>query len=134
VETLDRWNPDREVRIKKTNVPNVWFLSAAFDHSAHRAVSCRDCHERAYRDSTQASHESKDVLIPSIKVCLECHGPSRRGDSGTRLGGAGSDCTECHRYHNGDAALLGLDSASRGAETRATIRQFLLGNPATPRP
>jgi hypothetical protein len=130
VASLARFDPEHEVRTSPTNVPAIWWRSAAFDHTAHRGVSCRGCHERAFHDSPNSSRESKDVLLPSIKTCLECHAPRRRGpDAGAMSGGAGFDCTECHRYHNGDAALLGLAPPPGAAEGRSPIRQFLLGNP-----
>jgi hypothetical protein len=128
VASLARWDPAHAVRINPPNVPAVWWRSAAFDHSAHRGISCRGCHERAYADGPRASHESKDVLLPSIKVCVECHAPRRNGsDASLVSGGAGFDCTECHRYHDGDAALPGLVATPAAAEARLPIRQFLLG-------
>jgi hypothetical protein len=133
VPVLKRWDPAHEVRITPPNIQAVWWRSAAFEHSAHRGVSCRGCHEAAYPDSPLASHRSKDVLLPSKEVCLQCHAPRRNGsDAKTVSGGAGFDCTECHRYHNGDAALQGL-IASPGAESRSPIGQFLLGAPAATR-
>jgi hypothetical protein len=135
VAALDHWDPEKDVRTAPTNVPSIWFRGAAFDHSAHRAIDCRGCHPRAYPDDPRASHRSKDVLIPGINKCLECHSPRRQGaDSARMTGGAGSDCTECHRYHNRDAALTGIAAAPDNVEARSTIREFLLGTPATGRP
>src|SRR4051794_27035935 len=119
--SLDRWDPAHEVRIAPPNVPAVWWRGAAFDHSAHRGVDCRGCHKLAFPDSPEASHASKDVLLPSLKVCLECHTPRRKGPkAGAMAGGAGFDCTECHRYHDGDAAVLGL-AAPGAAEACSPI-------------
>jgi hypothetical protein len=135
VATLDRWDPGRTVRITPTRVPSIWLRSAAFDHSAHRGVSCRECHERAYPDSPRASHRSIDVLLPGIKECLECHSPRRNGaDAASVTGGAGFNCTECHRYHDGDSALAAIAVTPVEVETRSTVRQFLLGIPPTARP
>lgn len=130
VPSLEMYDPKRDVRITPTNVPAVWFLGAVFDHSAHRAVSCRECHARANGDSADASHQSGDVLLPTVKECLECHSPRRAGaEARTRQGGASFDCTECHRYHNDDSPLQGRGAPSRDALGDATIKQFLLGAP-----
>jgi predicted CXXCH cytochrome family protein len=87
-------------------VPQVWFQHATFDHAAHRAIDCRQCHAGAYADAPQPSRESKDVLIPQRDACLQCHSPlSVSADKPT--GGAGFACVECHRYHNGAAPMAG---------------------------
>jgi hypothetical protein len=131
VAALDHWDPAGNVSIAPTQVPVVWWGSAAFTHTAHRGVSCRGCHERAFADSQQASHESKDVLLPARAICLQCHAPRRHG---TGTGGASFDCTECHRYHDGDAAVTGRIRAPASPDQRLTIEQFLLGTkaPGTP--
>jgi hypothetical protein len=134
VAALDRWDPANPVRVTPTNIPVVWWRSATFTHSAHRAVDCRVCHERAYPESKGASHQSKDVLLPAVKDCLQCHAPRGRASGANAVtGGAGSDCTECHRYHNGDAALLDLSATPSSPATRLSLEQFLLGTPG-PRP
>lgn len=66
-------------------IPPRWLPHARFDHSAHRPVACAECHKAA------ASSETKDVLMPSIATCRECHQPK----AGARTG-----CVECHRYHD----------------------------------
>jgi hypothetical protein len=125
VDALERWDPAAQVRVAATNVPIVWWRSAAFTHSAHRGVDCRVCHERAYPSSTHASHQSKDVLLPAMKDCLACH--AARGRSS---GGAAYNCTECHRYHNGDAALLGLSAAPSAPANLLKVEEFLKGKPS----
>jgi hypothetical protein len=136
VAALDHFDAEHPVKITPTSVPAVWWRSAAFSHSAHRALDCRGCHERAYPDAPNPSHQSKDVLLPALKDCVQCHAPrGRSASSGSThaRGGAGFDCTECHRYHNGDAALLGLAAPLSAPETRLTIEQFLRGGaPAKP--
>jgi predicted CXXCH cytochrome family protein len=66
-------------------IPSRWLPHARFDHSAHRPLACAECHKAA------ASSETKDVLMPSIATCRECHQPR----DGARTG-----CVECHRYHD----------------------------------
>ena len=130
VAPLDHWDPAHQVKINPTKVPEIWLKSAVFDHSAHRAVRCSECHERADRESKHVSRDSSDVLLPSIEVCLKCHSPSRLDSDGiSRLGGASSDCTECHRYHHADAPLQGRGANARDAQIKATLKEFLLGNP-----
>ncbi len=104
-----------------TALPSVWFAKAKFDHVAHRASSCRDCHAPAYPDEPNASHRSTDVLVASapqgkfqgVELCQRCHAPAASHNADAP-GGAGFRCTECHAYHHGDQPLQG-----RGARARA---------------
>ena len=86
----------KKVTIAKAGIPRIWFEHARFDHSAHRAIDCKECHENAPR-----SRVSSDILLPGIKTCVRCHGPSQSQGS-VVSGGAESACIECHGYHNGD--------------------------------
>jgi hypothetical protein len=108
--------------IEPVKVPRVWFERARFDHSAHRAVKCQECHEQA-----STSKVNSDVLVPGIENCVKCHSPVRT-ENGQSRGGARSDCTECHRYHHGDQPLEGLGSSSRGVEARLSIDDFIRSN------
>lgn len=109
-------------------VPNVWLPHGVFDHAAHRAVDCRECHERAYADSGKASTDARDVLIPGIDNCRQCHAPPTHS-GGMAHGGARFNCTECHRYHNGDHPLQGIGARSRDAKDKLKVQQFLKGAP-----
>ena len=111
----------RNVAIEPVKVPTVWFERARFDHSAHRAVDCIECHSEA-----STSKNNADVLIPGITNCIQCHGPAT-GRAGQARGGAGNSCTECHRFHNGDHPLQGIGASSRGVTDRQTINRFLQG-------
>ena len=56
------------------------------------------------------SNKSSDVLIPSIKVCRDCHA----GERSTSL--LASTCIDCHRFH-----IPGMDVMKpwvAGARTR----------------
>ncbi len=66
-------------------IPARWLPHARFDHSAHRPFACTECHK------AWVSTETKDVLMPSIATCRDCHQPR----AGARTG-----CVECHRYHD----------------------------------
>jgi predicted CXXCH cytochrome family protein len=114
------------LRVAPTDVKAVWLEHAAFNHATHRLLSCRACHADAYaRDEQEAvnpraSVDSRDVLLPGIDTCLECHRPARPAP-------ARQDCVECHRYHDGDRPLGGRGSATRAGPNAGTrsVRQFL---------
>lgn len=74
--------------IVSPKIPNRWLTKARFDHGAHGEISCESCHEKV-RKST----ETRDVLLPSIKSCRECHAGENRSGFVT------SDCVQCHAYH-----------------------------------
>jgi hypothetical protein len=102
-------------RVEATALRDMWFDHAVFNHTAHRAVECTACHERANQ-----STESIDVLLPNIDNCQKCH---KAGG-----GGARSDCTGCHRYHNGDNPRQGIGAAKRDPRKRLSIEQLLAGS------
>jgi hypothetical protein len=126
----DAATPDEIPAFESTSISRVWFRHARFDHSAHRAVSCLDCHPASSAAETQtwiaglvAGKETKDlsaadddrVLIPGLEKCVECHAPARmNGERAT--GGARFDCVECHTYHDGHAALG--EGSTAGQERR----------------
>lgn len=112
--------------VAPVSIPPVWYRHALFDHTAHRAVSCRECHAQAY-----ANADPERPMLPGRDTCLECHSRSRTTAEGPR-GGARSDCVECHRYHNGDEPLHGVAAARRGVgdDPARTLREFLSGSPA----
>ena len=107
-----------DLHIAPTEVPTVWLQHAKFNHSAHRAVQCAECHGQA-----EMSTDHKEVLIPDRDSCIQCHAPT------TKIGGAGArfDCTECHSYHNGDHAGQGVGAASRAPTKVRGIDAFLHG-------
>ena len=111
-------------RVLAPDVPETWFPSARFDHAAHRAVDCRLCHEKADQSAT-----SKDVLLPGIQVCLDCHAPAKGSGGAVSKGGARFDCVECHRYHHGDGPAEGVGSRARGAADgrRLNLPEFRAG-------
>ena len=144
-------------RVDRAGIPDVWLVHARFDHSAHRAMNCRECHPRAYPDAdspsgrpsevvspsgakrwalnngkeTWTAHE--DVLLPGIQTCQRCHAPRAADTAGNVSGGAGFDCTECHTYHNGDRPQQGPGALARGIpiEKQKLLEQFLRGDPSS---
>ncbi len=113
--------------VKPAHIPQVWYKNAEFSHTAHRAVSCLECHARA--DGPNASESNHDVMIPNRDTCVRCHSRPHETEHG-REGGARFDCVECHRYHNGDAPLAGPGADARGAAERKTISGFV--QPSSP--
>jgi hypothetical protein len=126
----------KSMRIVPTNVPGFWFKHARFDHTKHRAVDCRLCHDRAYASNadqspnTRASRVSEDLLIPGMTTCLQCHSPLRT-TAGAAQGGARFDCTECHRYHGGDSPSHGAGSQELAPRRKyESLQDFLKGLPS----
>lgn len=139
---------DIPTSVEPTKVPQVWFTHASFDHSAHRGVSCRECHPGSYAmgedgksPNPLASVAATDVLIPGIDNCVQCHAPAKGSGGwfgttsrGSISGGASIDCNECHRYHNGDRLLQGLGASAEDATAERTVAEFLRGTGGQPRP
>ena len=110
------------------NVSPVRLQHAAFDHRAHRAVDCRECHAAAYPEAANASRTGDDVLVPGRDVCLKCHGPAAQND-GVVTGGARFDCVECHRYHHRAAPLLGNGVQAESPIRKLNQEEFEAGGP-----
>jgi hypothetical protein len=111
--------------IEPNEVPQVWFRHALFNHAAHRAVDCQQCHHIPDH-STQGQAAS---MIPGIDNCRMCHA-ERTGSGAQVKGGARFDCAECHRYHQGAtpaaaSSVPGIGSQARGVRTPRTIEEFL---------
>jgi hypothetical protein len=70
-----------------SSIPDRWFHHATFRHEVpgHREEDCSRCHRAT------ASRTHRDVLLPGIGVCRNCHG--RREEARTA-------CGSCHRYHD----------------------------------
>jgi hypothetical protein len=67
---------------------------ANFSHQKHVTVACDDCHQ-----DIDQSEDGSDVLLPSIKVCRDCHAGE---DDTSRLS---SNCVDCHGFHVGEQLL-----------------------------
>jgi hypothetical protein len=93
LETGAPWQPGQLPQYAKTYIPDRWFPASRFSHDRHRLLRCEECHSQVM-ESTQA----KDVLMPRIGVCQNCHNP--------RVG-ARYDCSECHTYHDRDKEAPG---------------------------
>jgi hypothetical protein len=109
------------VRVEPPRLPTVWLAQARFDHQAHRAMKCLECHPQAGQ-----SRAASDVLIDQRKqTCAKCHSPAATVD-GKPHGGARHDCVECHRYHAADHGLAsGADRRGVAPDLRKTLEEFL---------
>lgn len=132
--TMDEKN---DYAVAPSSIPQVWFEHARFDHMAHRAVDCRECHAKAYgmttdgKVSADASQVSRDVLVPSMDNCVQCHAAAatRRENGVSHLaGGVRHDCVLCHQYHHGAQPRAGRGAEARGAGSSRWIQQFLKGS------
>lgn len=123
--------------VQPANIPQVWFKHARFDHAAHRAVSCAECHAQAFFPESSVGQpagptDQDVVMISGRDICLKCHSP--RSQIGS-TGGARYDCVECHRYHAADAPPqgIGADRREMPLPLRLKIDQFLQGSADSPR-
>ncbi len=78
--------------IKKVSVPDRWMTLGKFNHEMHqKGLSCLDCH------NVMTSELTRDLNLPSIKSCVDCHSPQ---------GGIDHRCIRCHTFHNDQPAPL----------------------------
>ncbi len=126
-------DPRIPAKILPVSLPTRWLTRGQFDHTAHRAVRCDQCHPGAFRNleqerSTARQHAGGTSAepeyqhpadIPGIANCRECHAPARI-ENGVPIGGIRDACTDCHRYHNGDRVPKNPPSS---------ITDFLRGRP-----
>ena len=92
--------------IVNTAIPERWLPYSVFDHKAHNILKCDACHEAAPR-----SERTKDVLLPSIVSCRNCH---------FEPGGARTQCLTCHVYHD-------KSQAQKPGDQPYSIEQFKKG-------
>jgi hypothetical protein len=101
------WAPGAALpTVAPTRIPARWFAHATFEHAAHRAVACGECHAAATSEATS------DVLLPRADTCRACH----------HAGGASDRCSTCHTYHPPAAAAA-----------RHTVRDLATGSSTTSR-
>lgn len=129
----------KEVTLKPTDVHPVWLPASRFDHSKHRTMDCRGCHQEKFNPLTGlllAKDEFEKPGIPGIDNCRMCHAPAGKSEKGMPIGGVRHACVDCHSYHNGEHPLHGPGSPFRDPpdNRRLTIEDLLRGTPKdTPR-
>jgi hypothetical protein len=78
-------------RFADPRIPPRWFEHSTFNHHAHQALACGECHGKVAGSTSHA-----DVLMPKVADCQTCHQAKK--------GFARADCNECHRFHRADTA------------------------------
>lgn len=106
------------------NIPDRWLPHSVFRHKAHQMMNCVECH-----GAVGESKDTGDVMLPKMELCRRCH--SRRPEQPpagepSRHFGAGSDCVECHIYHDhGEDRFVGTLNSLLGpskANTDAILK------------
>jgi len=131
--------------IAKSDVPDIWFTHARFDHDKHTAeprnIDCKVCHKAAYPSGEKHLLEAygsprkgaEKVMIEGIENCKQCHSSSPKPEFADRGLQARQDCTECHGYHHGKSGKEGATTSRRpsgGFHAHQTKRlEELLGQP-----
>ena len=90
--------PTNWTSITSPAIPDRWQPHAIFSHKSHQMMNCIECH-----GGVTESKSTGDVLMPGVELCRKCHSanPAQPGDDyPARLLGAGTDCVECHLYHD----------------------------------
>jgi hypothetical protein len=101
-------------RIRPTGTPALWLPAAKFDHPAHRAVSCAECHNTWDQAEVVRGAGPEPLNVPGIVNCRQCHAPAGSTEITTAVregppawqrlglpspGGVRHECVDCHRYH-----------------------------------
>lgn len=73
----------------KPKIPERWLPAARFDHGAHEAVQCQECHT-----DVEKSEATANVLLPQIAKCQECHVSSAHAAK------VSTSCIGCHSFHD----------------------------------
>lgn len=89
--------PEEPWMVAPVRVAGEWFGKAQFTHESHTTMVCADCHQAETSDS------AKDLLIPDIANCRQCHAGEEGGHDKLESG-----CVSCHGYHE-SAHLLQAD-------------------------
>ena len=87
--------------VASVHMSSSWMPQAQFSHASHDSEPCARCHDVA------RSIDSKDVAMPPIETCRECHVGAQ-----PVAGKVTSDCATCHGFHG---AVTGSGSAATSA-------------------
>lgn len=75
-------------------VAQTWLPKAQFTHAKHKTMDCKECHPAS------TSPSSKDILLPPIDNCRQCHGGTKAVEK------LRSTCVDCHGFHIAEHALM----------------------------
>lgn len=87
-ETDGRW------AVQPVALQSTFLTGHRFDHGGHASMDCVDCH------ATDSSDSARDLLLPGIDNCRDCHGDWRDDNV------APSACIDCHGFHIADGPML----------------------------
>jgi len=76
--------------VAPVRMAKVWMPQAVFTHAKHATEKCESCHD------VTNSKEAKDIAMPNIAKCRECHVGAK-----PVAGKVTSDCATCHKFHAG---------------------------------
>jgi pSer/pThr/pTyr-binding forkhead associated (FHA) protein len=96
-------------------IATKWLQHARFTHTQHTNVACESCHENA-----RSSVSTSDVLMPSRKSCVDCHGP-RVVNASLGAASVSSSCVTCHEYHERSRNLMTKMAPSFARTRRGTV-------------
>lgn len=88
--TVKRTEDETGWDVAPVRVAQVWMPQAIFTHAKHSTETCETCHD------VKVSKESKDIAMPNIEKCRECH-----VGANPVSGKVTSDCATCHKFHAG---------------------------------
>jgi len=90
--------------VAPVRVAGVWFPKAHFTHAKHTTMACGECH------AASTSNTSRDLLIPGIDNCRQCHAGEQGGHNRLESG-----CVSCHGFHESQHLLqAGMKPAQAG--------------------
>ena len=76
--------------VAPVRLTRIWMPQAVFTHAKHTTEKCTVCHD------ISKSTEAKDIAMPNIEKCRECHVGAKPVS-----GKVTSDCATCHKFHAG---------------------------------
>ena len=113
----------------------VWLPKAKFNHAAHRATACLECHPgtaAAFAPAGAKLVEKEPPQIPGMQSCRACHAPAGTAVTlagGQPVGGGGArhGCTDCHSYHNATHPLQGRGAPARAPAAPLSLTDYFNG-------
>jgi hypothetical protein len=103
VSRVESFNPAAGWLVRPVVLTRSWMPEARFDHGRHgtELTPCATCH------AAEASDDARDILMPAIAVCRDCHAGSTGAPAATNT--VASGCMTCHGFHR-DTQPLWRDS------------------------
>ncbi len=87
-------------KVARVRITEAWMPGAIFSHAKHVTEKCTVCH------NVSESKDSKDIAMPDITKCRECH-----VGAAPVAGKVTSDCATCHKFHDGRGYWHGVHEA-----------------------